>query len=377
MATRADEFDALSRDAAAAADRVVRLDEVEALYVDERARLERSTGHIAGDRAEDIVHDAFVTFLTHGTNVSYPRAWLGRVARNRALNDVRRSREVPLEADFSSEPDAAPAERDAIRAVVAAALGDLDERSRLALRLRFFEERDYDDVAAELGVRVAQAHVVLHRSLRRLGRAIVRRLAEAHGAASCAPALEEIAGFGGKANGHGTQACVRCRPVLDELAVLRGMGLVPPALLSMWFKRFAADVGARAPVVNDALGRVANAVVAFGLVVTTVVATPPSAPAAGDVPSRRVERERARPAVVERGVRDGRAPARTDAPVTSAPAANELREQEPEEVVDTGPVNVRKDDDHVQGEVKDEGGDPQGGAVVCEPLQPCPPPPSP
>lgn len=354
----------------------------EELYNDERSRLERSTIHIAGDRAQDIVHDAFVTYLTRGSNVTFPKAWLGRVARNRALNDLRRPREVSLEPDADgprlvADDPAAEAETDAVRSLVADALGDLDERSRLALRLRFFEEKDYLEIASALGVRVAQAHVILHRSAKRLGRALVRRLADLHGALECVPALEELAGIGGKAEGHGRGACARCLPVLDELAALRSLGLLPVGIAGLW-RRLAAEVAARAgrtgsnvPAVEPA-GQWAAAILTIGITVASAVAPPP-APAIDDVPAGS---GRPKQVVVqrERGVREERAQPRDDA----VDASRTAREQGPDTIVGGGgPVTIRGDDDHTQGEVSEGDGAPTGGVIVCEPLEPCPPPPSP
>jgi RNA polymerase sigma-70 factor (ECF subfamily) len=351
-----------------------RADGFETLYTDERARLARRTVPLAGDRAEDIVHDAFLTYLTRDEVIIAPRAWLERVARNRALNELRRAREVPLPEDVAVEQDAAPVERDAIRAVVAHALGDLDERSRTALRLRFFEERSYEDIARELEVRVSQAHVVLHRSLRRLGRAIVRRLASAHGVSECAPALEEIAGFGRQANGHGAAACERCKPVLDELAALRTLGLLPAGFGAIWLRRIDTETLARAPSLSDLIGQVTNAIVALGIAATAVVAPQIQdasvAPPARDhqnQPIVSVERDRST------GTQDRTIPATSERGGRTIPDGSRTIGD------DDGPVGVRMADDHIQGEVKDESGATEmggAGAVVCEPLQPCPPPPS-
>lgn len=354
MATRAEEFDT----------------EFETLYADQRARLTRRTVSLAGDRAEDIVHDAFLTYLTRDETIVAPRAWLERVARNRALNELRRGREVPLAQDVAGDEDQAPVEREAIRGVVAEALGELDDRSRHALLLRFFEERTYEEIAEALDVRVAQAHVIVHRSLRRLGRAIVRHLAEAHGVAECSPALEEIAGLGSAANGHGKAACDRCRPVLDELAALRTLGLLPPGIAAAWMRRIGTDTVARAPWLGDIAGQIANAVVALGIAASSIVGPTVTAPAA--VRDEAPLRERARVTDTRREA-PGRAAqqgsTRTNTPTTKQPA-------EPRTLVDDGPVGVTADDKATQGEVNDGGEAPDGGVVVCKPLEPCPPPPS-
>ena len=344
------------------------------LYEGERRRLSAVTARIAPDRAEDIVHDAFLTFLTRGDGVEYPRAWLQQVARNRALNHVTRNREVALDersADAPADPIAPPAEGEALRELVADALGDLDDRSRLALLLRFFEERSYEDIAVRLKVRVRQAHVVVHRAQRRLGKALVRRLAAAHDASSCAPALEELMGLGNRANGHGADPCERCRPVMDELHALRSLGMLPPAVGMLWL-RAGTDLATRAPAVTDVVARAGNTALAACLVIATAVAAPTFSIRA-DEPGRAASRDAAVVAGDEereplRTRSAKRASTRTD---TTVPAP------EPSTVADVGPVVVRSDDDHTHGEVNGEDGGTVGGVIVCEPFEPCPPPPEP
>src|SRR5437867_655553 len=252
------------------------------LYRSERKDLARSIARIAGpDQAEDLVHDAFLAYLTADPGADRPGAWLSRVARNRALNHVRRPRSVPLTQALASDGEGDPglsAEREATRALVATTLEGLSERSRLALQLRFVEGRSYEEISVALDVRVAQAHVVVHRAIRRFGRALVHRIAEAHGAEECAETVSSLAGIEpsrGRAR-HGISACSRCRSIWDELVALRSLPAVAPALPLARLRSALESVWRRSSRFAEPAGHLAQVLAAAGVAMASVagVGTP-------------------------------------------------------------------------------------------------------
>lgn len=349
------------------------------LYRRERGGLKRSiSGIVDPDRAEELVQDSFITYLTKPPHAARPGAWLARVARNRALNDVRRAREVPLTDDRPSDGAGVEArlEREAVRSVVGEALAALPERSRVALRMRFFEERDYADIAQELGVRVEQAHVVMHRALRRLGAEIVKRLAGAHDAEACESALASMAGVVRDGEGHPPGPCDRCSPVWDEIVALRGIQIALPVAgggMPGVLRRLVEETAVRLPAVTAEPSWLASAALAIGMAVATI-ASPPAAlpPAEGAAPATA---QRPAVAAVRRATPPTAAVARQDRPVAGSMPTEEASEPRPKRAVDAGPVSVNQDEGHTQANAQTPGGGTGGGAVVCQPLQPCPPPP--
>lgn len=270
------------------------------LYRRERSGIARSVSRISGEsHAEDLVHDAFVAYLVKSPWATKPGAWIATVARNRALNELRRPKLVPLSGGLDGESEgyertipaenAEPSEdseREAVRSVVAGALSALNERSLTAIRMKFFEGADYDVIADHLGVRVAQAHVIVHRALRRLGRELIHRMAAAHGVSSCAPALARLAGLGGGDDSHEGAPCPACRPAWDEICALRIGAWVPLPLVAFKFKvrglldRVAGRVTVREPMIAEPASRAATAFVAMGVAassLTPALAATPSA----------------------------------------------------------------------------------------------------
>ncbi len=87
----------------------------------------------------------------------------------------RRSAEVGgLELDLVAGDAAAPveAERREERELLARGLERLSERDRTLIRLRFLEERDYDDLTRELGMSYGAARKGVHTAVNRLRRAL-------------------------------------------------------------------------------------------------------------------------------------------------------------------------------------------------------------
>ncbi len=121
---------------------------------------------ILGERseAEDVLQEVYVTVwrkaATFDAARASPMTWLIAIARNRAIDRLRASRQSrraePIEA-ASYLADAAPGAEAALasaqeHARLHGCLGELAERERAALRGAFFDGNTYEDLAERMKV---------------------------------------------------------------------------------------------------------------------------------------------------------------------------------------------------------------------------------
>jgi RNA polymerase sigma-70 factor, ECF subfamily len=153
----------------------------EALYRDCRDDLYAYAASLLRDpaAAEDVVAQAFERAFRgrsrwdarRGTE----RAWLFGIARNAALDELRRRRRsAALAADPPApETGADPADEDALerRTTVRTALATLTPRERDLVALRFHGGLSHAEVARVLRVSESNAQTMLHRTLQKLRKA--------------------------------------------------------------------------------------------------------------------------------------------------------------------------------------------------------------
>lgn len=101
-----------------------------------------------------------------------PRAWLFGIARNAALDELRRrGRQAELSAD-PADPDATAtaegAERSELRLAVAAALTGLAGSERELIALKYFAGLTNSEIAQVLGTTESNAGTRLHRAMNKL-----------------------------------------------------------------------------------------------------------------------------------------------------------------------------------------------------------------
>jgi len=140
----------------------------------------RVTG--SAEDAADATQDALVKLWQHGAEVpeDRQRAWAARVARNSALDLVRRRnvRPQPIAADVDLDPicaDPLPdthAESGDLRGYLDAALASLGEPFRSLVVLRDVEGLAYDEIAEALSLPLTTVKVYLHRARTRLRAAL-------------------------------------------------------------------------------------------------------------------------------------------------------------------------------------------------------------
>jgi len=159
----------LSADAPAA-----RMDlDFEALYRSARDDVFAYVATLLHDRgaAEDVAAAAFERAFRRRSSFDSrrgsPRAWLFGIARNAALDELRRrSRTAVLAADPPAPGDET---EDALRrAAVRTAIAALPARDRELIALKFHAGLDNAELAAVLGVSVSNAGTRLHRALNSL-----------------------------------------------------------------------------------------------------------------------------------------------------------------------------------------------------------------
>lgn len=150
----------------------------EALYREHRDAVYGYVAGLLGDRqsAEDVTALAFERAYrkrdsfrpSRGT----PRVWLFGIARNAALDELRRrKRQAPLVTDPPDDAIADPAEdADAAlrRTAVSAALRTLPPREREIVALKFAGGLTNAELARVLGVSESNAGTLLHRAITKL-----------------------------------------------------------------------------------------------------------------------------------------------------------------------------------------------------------------
>jgi RNA polymerase sigma-70 factor (ECF subfamily) len=105
-----------------------------------------------------------------------PRAWLFGIARNAALDELRRrGRQAELAAepaDLAAAPAQASAEASERRLALSAALSGLEPRERELIALKFFAGLDNAEIASVLDISESNAGTRLHRAVTKLREAL-------------------------------------------------------------------------------------------------------------------------------------------------------------------------------------------------------------
>jgi len=151
-------------------------------FVDRVFRTVRGTLHSDAD-AEDVTQDALLRVLT-SLHTYTPRtdarfaAWVTTIAVNTARRRFRRRRpEVTATGELPDTPDDAADPAEAIdrarqRRALLIALGELPERERAIVSLRYGAELNASEIAAAVGIEAATIRKILERSRTRLGERI-------------------------------------------------------------------------------------------------------------------------------------------------------------------------------------------------------------
>jgi RNA polymerase sigma factor, sigma-70 family len=132
------------------------------------------------DIAEDLTQEAFERFYVK--NMTFPseddaKYWLLRVAKNLALNHIRRNkREIEMVAKVKMDPGAKSYVEDGASELVKAetvkevrnALGTLPEKLRTVLILKEYGDMDYKGIGQVLGISESNVKVRVFRARKKL-----------------------------------------------------------------------------------------------------------------------------------------------------------------------------------------------------------------
>jgi RNA polymerase sigma-70 factor (ECF subfamily) len=139
---------------------------------------------LLGDRsaAEDVTALAFERLYRSRARLDHrrgtPRGWLFAIARNAALDELRRRRRQPryeLEEELVADRDCAEAlEHVERRATVRDALAVLSPREREVVLLKFHGQLSNRELARALGISESNAGTRLHRALTRVREAYLQ-----------------------------------------------------------------------------------------------------------------------------------------------------------------------------------------------------------
>jgi RNA polymerase sigma factor (sigma-70 family) len=159
--------------------------DLEALYRGARDDVYAYVATLLHDRAaaEDVTAQAFERAVrrrrTYDARKGSPRAWIFGIARNAALDELRRRRRSAALVTEPVDPAAAAPEDDADRALqraaVRTALAALPARERELVALKFHGGLDNAELARVLGVSVSNAGTQLHRAMTKLREAVDAR----------------------------------------------------------------------------------------------------------------------------------------------------------------------------------------------------------
>jgi RNA polymerase sigma factor (sigma-70 family) len=150
----------------------------ETLYRGARDDVFAYVATLLGDRsaAEDVTASAFERAYrrqrTYKAARGSERAWLFGIARNAALDELRRRRRAaPMLGELPDELAPAPDEEAELairRTTVRAALAAMAPRDRELVALKFFAGLDNAEIAGVLGISPSNAGTRLHRAVLRL-----------------------------------------------------------------------------------------------------------------------------------------------------------------------------------------------------------------
>ncbi len=133
----------------------------------------RLAGRLGRGEAEDLASEAVARCIGQPAPDGRQAPWIERIFRNLVVDRARRIGRVAAGMSIVAEDEHAPSPEDLLleherRDALTVAIPEIPPHLRDALVGRFYEDRDYNDVAATSGITVATARTRVHRALARL-----------------------------------------------------------------------------------------------------------------------------------------------------------------------------------------------------------------
>ncbi|MBC8377613.1 MAG: RNA polymerase sigma factor [Planctomycetes bacterium] len=147
-----------------------RISTLEVLYAQHGPHILRYLQRFVGPKhAEDVLQDTFVQALWHFErlcDVSVPRAWLFRVARNLAMNVLRKNK-MATNIDLDGLIHSTSLE-DSKLTTMRQAIKKLPEKHRETIMLRWYDQLSYEEIAQVLNISIGTVRSRLHYALGQL-----------------------------------------------------------------------------------------------------------------------------------------------------------------------------------------------------------------
>ena len=121
-----------------------------------------------------MVQDAFLKLHEHWDEVEIPRAWLFRCVRNFSFNILRKNKRETLEETLEKResnlegPDHELGRLEAV-GMIQMLVSEMDERDQSMVRMKYFQDLKYQEIADKLGMSVGNVGYRLHHLLKDLG----------------------------------------------------------------------------------------------------------------------------------------------------------------------------------------------------------------
>lgn len=150
---------------------------LEKVFSDDESALLRYAFGLLGRRelAEEVVQDAFLKLHENWNEVEIPRAWLFRCVRNLSFNILRKNKREILDgtvAEHESSPELERPDEELHKfetvGMVQLFISEMDERDQKMVRMKYFHDLKYQDIADRLGMKVGNVGYRLHHLLKDL-----------------------------------------------------------------------------------------------------------------------------------------------------------------------------------------------------------------
>ena len=130
--------------------------------------------------AEDMTQEAFLRFLRvyEEKELKKKTAYLYTIARNTFIDYVRkRQDDLPIDEKFSSPASNTPTPEESVinsqqRHQIELCIARLPENYRRLIRMRFFDEYSYEEIAAKLALPLGTVKTQIHRAREQMCRLI-------------------------------------------------------------------------------------------------------------------------------------------------------------------------------------------------------------